>query len=157
MALRGADLAVEAVAAELEAELPAALRAIETAASLATNSLTDPIDVVRADVSFDNRSPLVWVFDDGSSYDSDAYQRNDVETHSVVVAVGYVSGVDLEAGEAFARRYAQAIRDVILANPTLDEQVISCVLGPFESSVTEGPNAAIRQNRSARITVRTHL
>ena len=56
--------AVLKLSAYINSNLPTQLRAVETAQSLTTDSLTDPIAVVQYRAPFDNRSPLVEVFDE---------------------------------------------------------------------------------------------
>lgn len=150
------DLAVEAVAAELAAELPAALRAIETANSLSTNSLTDPVAVMRSRVPYDQRSPLVCVYDESSSPDSAAHQRNRIDVCDLSVYFFYSGTVDTDANEKLRRRYMQAIRNVLRANPTLDGQVISVEIGTTESIAFEGPDSVIATASTMALKVRTH-
>ncbi len=60
---RYVDLAVNSVTSFISANLPAALRLIETEKGLAADFLTDPIEYVNAAIPDDNRSPLIEVYD----------------------------------------------------------------------------------------------
>lgn len=153
MARHFLDLAVEAVAAELAAELTSAINTIEASTSL---TITDPVAVVRARVPYDGRSPLVLVYDEGSRVEGGAAQRNGLHVVDVTVAVSYLGTADVEASERIARLYIEAIRNIIVANPTFDGQVISAVITDTEAEAALGPESRIHHMRTLGVEVRTY-
>ena len=94
------DQAVVKLAAYLDSNLPAKLRAVESAQSLSTNALTDPVDVLAHRAPFDNRSPLVEVFDEGWTFEQ---QRMNLLAVDCTVSISFVSDANLAGAEQFMR------------------------------------------------------
>jgi hypothetical protein len=138
---RFVDLAVVKLAAYVRANLPAKLRAVETAQGLTTNSLIDPVEYVEANVPTDTRNPLVEVFDTLAQVE-DAHA--DKWMVACTVALSFTGDADLVANERTMRRYATALKDCIRASRTLGGTVKRCDIGDYSSEVVRGPNAAIR-------------
>ena len=135
------DQAVVKLAAYLDSNLPAKLRAVETAQSLSTNDLTDPVDVLAHRAPFDNRSPLVEVFDQGWTFEQ---QRMNLLSVDCTVAVTYVSDANLAGAEQFMRRYMTALIDCINGDTTLGNTVTTCILRDGSSAVGRCHNSTTR-------------
>lgn len=126
------DLAIDALRDHLEADLPQALRDIETEDGLTAGSLTDPVEVMAARAPADHRSILVQCFEE----DWDIVdQRNGVAVVDATVLVLAKGGPDIRVNEKFMRRYMQAVMDVIVGDETLGGKVSS-------SLVTDGNSEA---------------
>lgn len=114
-----AELAVEAMRSTLETNLAAELRTHETELGLSSGDLPDPVDYVGALTPFDNRSPLVAVWEDGFGPESEGGQRQG--EYTVEVSVGYVYNglANVEANDQLVRRSVTAIMRTVLGNLTL--------------------------------------
>ena len=141
MAERFIDKAVEQTATYLTDNLPAKLRAVETELGLTADSLTDPVAVVSHRVPFDNRSPLLEVFEEGWSWTA---QANRMMAVDLTVAISDVSDADIGAGEVFMRRYITALIDTFHADQTLGGTVTAAILTDGSSAVARGDSSASR-------------
>ena len=135
------DLAVLKLAEYVDANLPAKLRAVETAQGLTADSLTDPVEVIKHRVPFDNRSPLVEVYDDGWDF---VDQNNRLLAVDCTVTVSFMGDADIGAGEAFMRRYMTALINTLTADPTLGGSVVSAILTDGSPAISRGDSAATR-------------
>tara|TARA_Y100000310_G_C20227408_1_gene598617 strand:- start:26 stop:502 length:477 start_codon:yes stop_codon:yes gene_type:complete len=135
------DLAVVKLAAFLNTNLATKLRAVETAQSLTTDSLTDPVGVLTHRAPFDNRSPLIEVFDEGWSYID---LKNKLLSIDCTVAVTYIGDANISGGETFMRRYMTAVLDTIMSDPTLGATVVKAVPTDGSSAVSRGDHSMTR-------------
>lgn len=147
-----ADKAVVALAAYVRANLPAQLRAVETAQSLTTNSLEDPVEVVERRAPADNRSVLVEVFDQGGEW---ADYRSRIWATDCTIAIGYTGDADAEAGDEYMRRYASAVISLLAGNETLGSTVIEAVLTDYGDASGHIDASAIRHTRTFGVLVHT--
>lgn len=138
---RFVDLAVTSVAAYVRANYPTKLRALETAQSLAANSLEDPLEYLEANSPMDLRSPLVEVFDTAARCID---HHGDVWQVDVTIALSFTGDADVSANEKRMRRYATALKDTIRASSTLGSKVPLADLGDYSSEVVRGSNSTTR-------------
>lgn len=142
------------------AQLTDQLRAVESAAGLSSGALTDPKAVVDAALPFDNRSPLIQVYDEsGQMVD----QLQGVYAVTCVVLLSYTGTADIVAGERFMRRYLTAIRDTLRANallryPLINDlpQVIGALLRGHDRA-TFGDESTTRHHRGVEVEVRINI
>lgn len=136
------EAAIEALRAYIDAELPTYLAQVETDQALTAGSLGRPVDVIDAFVETDNRAPLVVVYDDGfRPYGPQSERICEVDC---VVAIVLSGSTDMTSGARKARRWMTALIRSIHDAPTLDGEVISCVLEDGAFSRTFGDQAAMR-------------
>ncbi|MAH45399.1 hypothetical protein CMI37_06195 [Candidatus Pacearchaeota archaeon] len=135
------DLAVVKLASYINTNLPTYLRVVESAQSMTADSLTDPLEVIQYRAPFDNRSPLVEVFDEGWRF---LDHINKLVSVDCTVAISYLSDANLAGGEQFMRRYATALLDTILADTTLGATVVAAIPTDGSSAVARGDNAMTR-------------
>lgn len=133
--------AVLKLSAYINSNLPAQLRAVETAQSLTTDSLTDPIAVVQYRAPFDNRSPLVEVFDESWEFID---HINKLVSVDCTIALSYVGDASIENGEIFMRRYITALLDTLMGDTTLGSTVVAAIPTDGSSAITRGDNATTR-------------
>ncbi len=115
-----ADRAVAALLAYVEAGLPTALRAVETAQSLTTNTITNPVDYVPARVPADTRSPLVEIWaKSGGRLPEDECGRNNIFGYDCTIRLACNSDANTETGPKRIRQYMTALLDLIDADNTL--------------------------------------
>lgn len=138
---RHIDQAVVNLAAYLDSNLPAKLRAVESAQSLTTNDLTDPVEVLAHRAPFDNRSPLIEVFDEGWTFEQ---QRMNLLAVDCTVSISFVSDANIAGAEQFMRRYMTAVIDCINDDTTLGNTVTTCILRDGSSAVGRGDNSTTR-------------
>ena len=138
---RHIDQAVTKLAAYITSNLPAKLRAVESAQSLSTNDLTNPVEVLAHRAPFDNRSPLVEVFDQGWTFEQ---QRMNLLAVDCTVSITYVSDSDIAGAEQFMRRYMTALIDCINGDTTLGNTVTTCIMRDGSSAVGRGDNSTTR-------------
>lgn len=118
------DRAVAYLLDFIENNLATQLRAVETAQSLTSNSLTDPIDYKPAWTPLDAAGPIVQVFSsDGGPVD----HRNAVYEYDCTVALVFASDADIEAAQLKARRYMTALIDVVASDRTLGGKVVEAL------------------------------
>ena len=135
------DKAVLKLATFINTNLPAKLREVETAQSLTTDSLTDPVAVVQHRAPFDNRSPLIEVFDEGWDFID---HINKLISVDCTIALSYVGDASVQNGEIFMRRYMTAVLDTLMADTTLGSTVVAAIPTDGSSAVTRGDNATTR-------------
>ncbi len=135
------DKAVVTLAAYVAANLPAKLRAVEVAQGLTTDSLTDPVAVLSYRVPFDNRAPLVEVYDEGWSF---VNVLNKIVKVDCTITISFVGGSDVGAGEAFMRRYISAVIDLIVGAPTLGNAVIAATPTDGSPAIARGDDSSTR-------------
>jgi hypothetical protein len=116
MAARFTELAVDALADYLAANLATYLRQVETEVGLSSGDLPDPVEYVRADLPFDTRSPRVDVYE--SSWD---LEQDGVDTMVDVTCSARWNYLSLSAvdGELVARRTLTALIKCVEADRTL--------------------------------------
>lgn len=141
MASEFLDRAVDALADIFDSGLAAQLRLVETEAGIAANSLTDPEEIVRGQVPWDPRSPLIQIYD--VSWET-IDQRNNLWRVSLACVLTHVGAPDITSGKLFARRYMAAIKRLILSDPTAGDQLVGVYLTDGASSAGEGDNSGIR-------------
>ena len=129
------DKAVTKLKAHIASGIAAQLRAVESAQSLSTNSLTDPVAVLDHRAPFDNRSPLIEVFEESWRFID---QRQGLVSVDATIAVKYVTDADLSSAETFMRRYMSAVIETIRDDPTLGSTVVECLLTDGSSAVGRG-------------------
>lgn len=157
MAARYIQKAVDSLHTTINAGLAAQLRAVETSESLSAGALTDPVDVVKARLPMDNRSPLVQIFDETWAHDLAAGQRHDIiMTVCNVVITTLSQDVDLEAAELFMRRYVTAMIETVAEDPTLGGSAMSAVITGGDSAAVVGDQSASRLAHVLEVEVRTH-
>lgn len=156
MAARYIQKAVDSLHATINAGIATQLRAVETSESLTTNALTDPVDVVKARLPMDNRTPLIQVFEETWSHDTKAGQRHSIiTTFCNVVLTTLSTDVDLEAAELFMRRYVTAMIETIAADPTLGGSAMSAIITGGDSAAAVGDQSASRLAHVLEVEVRT--
>jgi hypothetical protein len=104
------ELAVEAVAAHLEEQLPQALRDCEDANGLDSMSLADPKEVVRAMIDKDNRAPLIGVYETSWEWSD---QRNNLVFVQIDILMQVIGDARIVEGKNKLRRYLESICKVI--------------------------------------------
>ena len=129
------DKAVTKLKSYLTSNIAAKLRAVESAQSLTTNSLTDPVAVLDHRAPFDNRSPLIEVFEESWRF---VDQRQGLVSVDATIAVKYITDADISAAENFMRRYMSAVIEVIRGDSTLGNTVVDCLLTDGSSAVGRG-------------------
>ena len=129
------DKAVTKLRSYINANIATKLRAVETAQSLTTNSLTDPVAVLDHRAPFDNRSPLIEVFEESWRF---VDQRQGLVSVDATIAVKYITDADISAAENFMRRYMSAVIETIRADSTLGNTVVDCLLTDGSSAVGRG-------------------
>ena len=129
------DKAVTKLRSYINANIATKLRAVETAQSLTTNSLTDPVEVLDHRAPFDNRSPLIEVFEESWRF---VDQRQGLGSVDATIAVKYITDADISAAENFMRRYMSAVIETIRADSTLGNTVVDCLLTDGSSAVGRG-------------------
>ena len=147
------DKAVVKLAAYLSANLPAKLRAVETAQSMSVNSLTDPVDVLDHRAPFDNRSPLVECFDEAWNF---VDLKNRMVSVDCTIALSYLGDANLANGERFMRRYATALIDCLLADTTLGGEVVAAIPTDGSSASARGDSSQTRFIYTQGVDVRLH-
>ena len=135
------DLAVVSLRDFINTNIATYLRAVETAQSMTTDDLTDPVEVISHRAPFDNRSPLVEVFDEGWSF-VNARQR--LIAVDCTVAVSYISDANLSGAEQFMRRYVTAVIDTIRSDSTLSSKVIAAIPTDGSSAMARGDTSTTR-------------
>lgn len=135
------DLAVVSLRDFLNSNIATYLRAVETAQSMTTDDLTDPVGVISHRAPFDNRSPLVEVFDEGWSF-VNARQR--LIAVDCTIAVSYISDANLSGAEQFMRRYVTAVIDTIRSDSTLSSKVIAAIPTDGSSAMARGDTSTTR-------------
>lgn len=157
MATKRARLAVSALVSALSADLPAALRAIETEDGIAVNSLGDPTEIRGAFTPSDQRDRLVQVFADSGENDSEFGSgfSGTAITECVVVFSHTTSSADPSVGELLAWRWVDAICDVIAADPSLGGQVVKAVWTDFDRTYALTDESSTRHVRAVGVEVMT--
>tara|TARA_R100001163_G_scaffold54569_1_gene41889 strand:- start:120 stop:593 length:474 start_codon:yes stop_codon:yes gene_type:complete len=150
---RHVDLAVVKLQAFLNSNLPAKLRAVESAQSLSTNALTDPVAVIAHRAPFDNRSPLVEVFDQSWDF---VHQRENLIAVDCTVALNFISDANLAGAEQFMRRYVTALIDTIQSDTTLGSSVVTTILRDGSSDVGRGADSTTRYVYTQGVEVHVH-
>jgi len=147
------DRAITNLASYISSNLATKLRAVETAQSLTTNSLTDPVAVVKARIPFDNRSPLVEVFDQSWSM---LDHINKLQAVNCTVAISHICDANLENGEIFMRRYMTALINVLQTDSTLGGTVTTAILTDGSSAVSRGDTSTTRMIYTQGVSVHVH-
>ena len=136
---RLAELAVKSVVDWIDAQLPTYLRAVEAQLSLASGALTDPSDVVAADVpDYGGATPLIEVWETVGAEES---RQNRIYQYGINIAVTHAYDADIETGRRFVRNYMTALVDCIHAGPTLGGKVDQIFIGSQSFAVEHGSNA----------------
>ena len=135
------DKAVVKLVAHLTANLPGSLRAVEVEQSMAVGSLTDPVDILPHRAPFDNRSPLIEVFDESWDF---LDQNNKLASVDVTIALSYLGDANLAGGEQFMRRYSTALIDCLTDDPTLSGAVVAVRLVDGSSAAAHGDSSRTR-------------
>tara|TARA_R100000655_G_scaffold90307_1_gene130845 strand:+ start:321 stop:794 length:474 start_codon:yes stop_codon:yes gene_type:complete len=147
------DLAVVKLQAFLNSNLPAKLRAVESAQSLSSNALTDPVEVIAYRAPFDNRSPLVEVFDQGWDF---VHQRENLIAVDCTVALNFISDANLAGAEQFMRRYVTALIDTLQSDTTLGSSVVTTILRDGSSDVARGSDSTTRYVYTQGVEIHVH-
>lgn len=147
------DKAVVKLKDFIESNLPTQLRAVESAQSLTASSLTDPVEVIGNRAPFDNRSPLVEVYDENWDFID---LNNKIISVDCTVTVSFISDADIGAGELFMRRYVTAVINTIMADPTLGGQVVAAILTDGSPAISRGDNALTRFVYAQGVEVHVH-
>lgn len=149
--------AVDSLHATIATGIASQLRTVETDEGLAVGELTDPVEVARARIAKDNRTPLIQVFDENWSFDHAAGQRHRIMTTACsVVLTTLAQDADLDAMELFQRRYVTALIETIAQDPTLGGAAVSAVVRGGDSAAMIGDNSASRLAHVLDVEVRTH-
>lgn len=149
-----ADRAVEALGDYINSNIAAQLRIVETDQSMTASSLTDPVEVVKARLPFDNRSPLLQVYDEG--WQELAAPRNHVMVVDCTIVLGYVGDANLYNAERFCRRYMTAVRQTIMADATLGGNVAAAVITGGDSAAAIGDDSTTRIIYTMSVDVHVH-
>ena len=147
------DAAITHLRDFINTNLPAQLRAVETEQGLTASSLTDPEDVLKHRAPFDNRSPLVEIFEESWAFID---IRNKLISTDCTVALHHMGDADLEAGEIFGRRYMTAIIQCVLSDTTLGGKVVTIIPTDGASVVGRGDNATTRRVYTQGFDVHTY-
>lgn len=129
------DKAVANLVAWYQTYFAAQLRLVEVAQSLDAGSLPDPEEIIGANVPFDNRSPLVCIYEE---HWQDVDVRNGVLAVECTIAVSYSSDADLAVGKTLMRRYMTAIANTIKTSGTLGGTVARAILTDGSSDAFRG-------------------
>lgn len=142
MAGNYAQKAVAALYDRHVAQLPTELAAVETEQSLAAGALAEPEAYLDHRAIYDNRSPLIQVYDEGVAEGDD---RAGVWIVPCTVVLSYLGGTNLSANELFVRRYLTALMRVVQKDPTLGSTSITLVdFVNVDAARVEGDRAASR-------------
>lgn len=136
-----ADLAVTALVDKLTANFSAQLRAVEAGLGLDDGALGDPVDIVAADIERDNRVPLIGVWDDGLD---PINQRAGLWSVDCTIGMTQVGDADVDANAARLRRWVSALINMIRADPSLGNRVISAIIKPGSVAGSFGDQSATR-------------
>lgn len=150
---RHVSLAVQRLYATVNSNLATELAAVETEESLVAGSLTVPADILRYRAPMHHTSPMIEVFDEGFTYDSQRQRLMDIEC---IIRISYQGGEDLDATELFMRRYVTAVIQVIETTPGLgDVESYQAVVVAGEADVQPGSDSASWYRYSINVTVST--
>jgi hypothetical protein len=147
------ELAIDALHSVVSLGFTAQLRAVETAQSLTPNSLPDPVAYVPARVEWDNRVPIIGVYDDGFSM---IHQRESYVSVDATIAIAVNSPTDIISGAVTLRRYVTALIRLIESNKTLANRVSACLIGKGATTGVIGDAAACRLIYLIPVEIRTH-
>jgi len=123
-----ADLAITSLLSYYESNFATQLRAVETAQSLAVNSLDNPYNYVPGKASEDPQPLLLQVFVDGSGDTlPEATGTDKIVTYPCTLHLEYVGDADIEAGQLRMRRYMTALVNTLYGSRTLGGKVVSAI------------------------------
>ncbi len=142
------DLAVEKLHAYFSNNINTALRAVELEQSLTPYSLPDP-HVIKHRAPFDNRSPLVQIYENTWRQKAASEKLWEVDC---TILLSYASGPDLDAGEKLVRRYVTAMTRVLL-NSTLGDNVTMARIKDAEADASIGDKSQTRMLRAFGVDV----
>lgn len=110
------QIAVDALHSFISSNLQSALSAISA-------TVPAPVAYVKAFSPADNRSPLIQIYDRGTE-PLESGQRHAMAVVDCDLAITYNGRTDMEVNETVMRTYCEAIRDVLMDDPTLDGEVV---------------------------------
>lgn len=148
-----ADRAVATLATFVEANLPTQLRAVETAQSLTTNSLTDPVAYVKADTPNDGRWPRVLIFAEGGE---PVNHQNDIDEYDITLALEFMSDSDMDAAEIQMLRYMTAMIDTVRSDPRLNSTGIVAIDRDRSFHQQRGETTPTKHVAALGVEVRVH-
>ena len=147
---RFVELAVAKLTAWLNSNFSTHLGQLETDQGLGTESIPRPKAVTAFRAPFDNRSPLMEVFDEGWEFID---YPNKLLAVDCTVAMTFFGDANLANGELFMRRYVTALIDTILYDSTLNNTVVMAIPTDGSSAVSRGDNAQTRHVYTQGVTV----
>lgn len=150
---RWIDRAVNATKTFLEANYPAALRALEVRESLIAGTLEDPAAYVPSAMPYDSRTPLVEIYDEGWKFID---QSNGMCAVAVAVVISYLGDAKVEDGAEQIRKYITALIDLIQGNSRMNLTVGAAILLGGMSEVTQGDNERTRHTKGQLIEVHVY-
>lgn len=135
------DAAVTALASMISSNFATYARALETAQSLAANTIPDPVAVVAANDPDDVRSPLIEVFDASARCVNN--RTNEWEL-TCTIALSFAGDADTVANELAMRRYTTVMIDTLRHDVTLGGAVTALSLHDYSSDVLRGGKSSTR-------------
>jgi len=109
------EIAVDALHSTFSTSFASTLSAIDS-------TVTPPVAYVKAFHPADNRSPLVQIYERASE-PAEAGQRNELAIVDCDLVITYNGGTDTVADEAIMRKYCEAVRTLLMTDPTLGGSV----------------------------------
>jgi hypothetical protein len=143
--------AVKQLALYLRTNLPTHLRATESAESLSSMALTNPVQVVEAFVPHDNRSPLYQVYANRFEFED---QRNGHFAVDCTVIGSFVGNANAEALTTFVDRHLTAAILCLTTSMTLGGTVMQALITDGDRAVSHGEESIIRQAFSLGVMLR---
>jgi len=136
---RLAELAVKSMVDYLDTNLATYLRAVETAQGMSSGALTDPVDVIGADLpDCGGETPIVEVWE---NVGKEITHADKFYAYDLTIAVTHAYDADIEAGRRFVRNYMTALLDCLAASPTLSDKVGHVIPKEQGFAVQRGSNA----------------
>ena len=125
MVARYTERAVDALHTYVSTNYATQLRDVETDQGLDANSLTDPVAYLKFRAPFDNRSPLVQIYEEGWRFED---QRNNLLIVDCAIEIMFHGATDLASGELRMRRYLTALYQTIAVDPLLNDAAVTGAL-----------------------------
>jgi len=142
------EVAVDALHTTFSASYASTLSAIDS-------SVTAPVGYVKAFHPADNRSPLVQIYDRASE-PAEAGQRNELAIVDCDLIITYNGGTNTVADEAIMRKYCEAVRTLLMNDPTLGGAVAAAFWTELARDFDIDSESQTRHVRAFGIEVQVH-
>lgn len=142
------EIAVNALYTTFNSSFASTLSAID-------GTITPPVAYLKAFQPADNRSPLIQIYD-RSTEPAEAGQRNELAVVDCDLVITYNAGTNSEAAELVMRRYCQAVRTLLMVDPTLGGTVVAAYWTELARDFDIDDDSQTRHVRAFGITVEVH-